>query len=75
MLWVCRSGPAIDMVPTFKTGNALICLLLKGGQLGVLRTEDAERLQVVQAPLCCSDHHIVTVHPLSLCLTPDDMTS
>ncbi len=46
-LWVCRSGPTIDMVPTFKTGNALICLLLKDGQLGILRTEDAERLQVL----------------------------
>lgn len=52
MLWVRRIGPAIDMVPTFKTGNTLICLLLKSGQLGVLRTEDAERLQVLQASLC-----------------------
>ncbi|BDA51428.1 probable BsuMI modification methylase subunit YdiP at N-terminal half [Coccomyxa sp. Obi] len=40
-----QSGPAVDMVPTFKTGNMRICLLLKSGQLGVLRTEDAERLQ------------------------------
>ncbi|CAL8460848.1 g379 [Coccomyxa elongata] len=40
-----QSGPTIDMVPTFETGNALICLLLKSGQLGVLRTKDAEHLQ------------------------------
>ncbi|BDA42016.1 probable BsuMI modification methylase subunit YdiP at N-terminal half [Coccomyxa sp. Obi] len=40
-----QSWPAIDVVPKFKTGNALICLLLKSGQLGMLRTEDAERLQ------------------------------
>ena len=43
---VNRSGPGLDMVPTFKTGNGRICLLLKSGQLGALRTEDAERLQV-----------------------------
>lgn len=49
-----RSGPAVDMVPTFKTGNMRICLLLKSGQLGVLRTEDAERLQV---GLFCSMAH------------------
>ncbi len=36
----------MDVVPTFKTGNGRICLLLKTGQLGALRTEDAERLQV-----------------------------
>ncbi|KAK9917248.1 hypothetical protein WJX75_002338 [Coccomyxa subellipsoidea] len=40
-----QSGPALDMVPTFKTGNGRICLLLKSGHLGALRTEDAERLQ------------------------------
>ena len=43
---VIRSGPGVDVVPTFKTGNGRICLLLKTGQLGALRTEDAERLQV-----------------------------
>ena len=51
MLWVHRSGPTIDMVPTFETGSALICMLLKSRQLGVLRTKDAERLQVLQSPL------------------------
>lgn len=34
------------MVPTLKTGNARMCLLLADGRMGTLRTEDAERLQV-----------------------------
>lgn len=39
----------IDMVPTFTTSNERICLLMTSGQMGSLRIEDAERLQV---PLC-----------------------
>ena len=39
----------IDMVPTFTTSNERICLLMTNGQMGSLRIEDAERLQV---PLC-----------------------
>lgn len=45
----CRSSPVIDMVPTFTTSNERICLLMTSGQMGSLRIEDAERLQV---PLC-----------------------
>lgn len=37
----------IDMVPTFTTSNERICLLMaSSGQMGSLRIEDAERLQV-----------------------------
>ncbi len=34
------------MVPTFTTNNNRICLLLDSCKMGMLRTEDAERLQV-----------------------------
>lgn len=60
----------IDMVPTFTTSNERICLLMTSGQMGSLRIEDAERLQVtmcfpavrrwnnlygVVMLLCCAD--------------------
>lgn len=41
-----RSPPAVELVPTFTTGNRRICLLLATGEMGKLRIEDAERLQV-----------------------------
>jgi hypothetical protein len=41
-----RSAPGVDVVPTFTTNNGRICLLLDSCQIGMLRTEDAERLQV-----------------------------
>ena len=46
----------IDMVPTFTTSNERICLLMTNGQMGSLRIEDAERLQVLLccAVLCCA---------------------
>lgn len=47
-----RSAPGIDMVPTFTTNNKRMCLLLATGQMGMLRIEDAERLQVCR-PLSC----------------------
>jgi len=40
------SAPGIDIVPTFTTNNDRMCLVLRTGQLGLLRIEDAERLQV-----------------------------
>lgn len=40
-----RSAAVIDMVPTFTTNNERMCLLLANGDIGMLRTEDAERLQ------------------------------
>ncbi len=42
----CRSGPAVDVIPTMKTQNERICLFLNDGRAGYLRIEDAERLQV-----------------------------
>eukprot|EP00798_Chlamydomonas_sp_ICE-L_P008364 gene8364-2607_t len=39
------SGPGVDLVPTFTTNNDRMCLVLANGQMGLLRTEDAERLQ------------------------------
>lgn len=33
------------MVPTLKTANTRICLLLPTGDMGMLRISDAERLQ------------------------------
>ena len=45
-LLCCRSAPPTDVVPTFKTTNERICLLLSSNQLGMLRIQDAERLQV-----------------------------
>jgi hypothetical protein len=36
----------VDVVPTFTTSNARMCLLLSNGRFGLLRIEDAERLQV-----------------------------
>ena len=41
-----RSAPGVDIVPTFTTNNDRMCLVLRSGQLGLLRIEDAERLQV-----------------------------
>ncbi len=46
---VRRSAPAVDCVPTLKTANSRICLLLPSGQVGLLRIDDAERLQVAPA--------------------------
>ncbi|KAK9823530.1 hypothetical protein WJX72_003470 [[Myrmecia] bisecta] len=40
-----RSSAVVDMVPTFTTNNERMCLLLASGQMGLLRIEDAERLQ------------------------------
>ena len=40
-----RSAPALDVVPTLKTANTRICLLLPAGDMGMLRIGDAERLQ------------------------------
>eukprot|EP00879_Flechtneria_rotunda_P019186 GHRR01020144.1.p1 GENE.GHRR01020144.1~~GHRR01020144.1.p1 ORF type:complete len:309 (+),score=109.62 GHRR01020144.1:1026-1952(+) len=40
-----RSAAGVDVVPTFTTSNARICLLLSNGRYGGLRIEDAERLQ------------------------------
>ena len=40
------------MVPTFTTTNERICLLMRNGQMGSLRIEDAERLQVTMQ-FCC----------------------
>ncbi|KAF6259619.1 S-adenosyl-L-methionine-dependent methyltransferase [Scenedesmus sp. NREL 46B-D3] len=40
-----RSAAGVDVVPTFTTSNARICLLLSSGKYGALRIEDAERLQ------------------------------
>jgi hypothetical protein len=34
------------VVPTFTTNNDRMCLALSDGQVGCLRIEDAERLQV-----------------------------
>lgn len=42
-----RSPPALELVPTFTTHNRRICLLLASGEMGRLRIEDAERLQVL----------------------------
>jgi hypothetical protein len=39
------------VVPTFTTSNARMCLLLSNGRFGLLRIEDAERLQVRSAPV------------------------
>lgn len=36
----------MDVVPTFTTSNDRMCLLLSTGRMGMLRIEDAERLQV-----------------------------
>ncbi|KAK9799826.1 hypothetical protein WJX73_006324 [Symbiochloris irregularis] len=40
-----QSSPPTDVVPTFKTTNERICLLLANDTMGMLRIEDAERLQ------------------------------
>ena len=45
----------MDVVPTFKTRNERMCLLLPDGRLGYLLTRDAERLQArCPCPLVCS---------------------
>jgi len=41
-----RSAPGVDVVPTFTTHNDRICLLLGSKKMGMLRIQDAERLQV-----------------------------
>lgn len=48
---VCRTSAGIDMVPTMTTCNYRIGLLLADGQMGLLRIEDAERVQVSLQPL------------------------
>jgi hypothetical protein len=51
-----RSGAGVDVVPTFTTSNERMCLLLADGTMGMLRIEDAERLQVeasVRLPASC----------------------
>ena len=42
----CRGPPTVDALPTLKTMNDRILLLLSSGQYGMLRVEDAERAQV-----------------------------
>lgn len=60
-----RSGPAVELVPTFTTHNRRICLLLASGEMGRLRIEDAERLQVptlrnfLLQPECHPDEELV----------------
>ena len=41
-----RTSAGIDMIPTMTTCNYRIGLLLADGQMGLLRIEDAERVQV-----------------------------
>ncbi len=48
---MCRSQAGEDVVPTFTTSNDRMLLLLSSGQSGMLRIEDAERLQV-SLPAC-----------------------
>ena len=48
--WTCnactaRSAVSLDCLPTLKTGNNRICLLLPSGDCGLLRVADAERAQ------------------------------
>ena len=40
-----RSAPGIDIMPTFTTMNDRLVLILPTGKIGLLRTDDAERLQ------------------------------
>ena len=53
---LCRSGPSIDMVPTLKTRNTRICILLgqKNHRMGMLTLHDAERLQAESLTSLCS---------------------
>ena len=59
-----RSPPALELAPTFTTHNHRICLLLATGEMGRLRVEDAERLQVPPAAAHTktpsSDRHLAT---------------
>ena len=41
----------MDVVPTFKTTNGRLLLLLFRGEVGMLRIQDAERLQVTSLSL------------------------
>ena len=41
-----RSSPPLDVVPTFKTNNSRMLMILDQQRLGLLRITDAERLQV-----------------------------
>ena len=50
-----RSPPVVDRVPTMKTSNCRMCLLLATGQMGMLQIEDAERLQA-RLRRCCMQH-------------------
>ena len=59
---VLRSQVSIDCLPTLKTGNNKIFLMLPSGECGLLRIADAERAQVhtcltdsrQYAPYACS---------------------
>ncbi len=40
-----QNAPCVGLTPTFTTGNCRMALLLPGGEFGLLRIQDAERLQ------------------------------
>ncbi len=46
----------VDRVPTMKTANCRMCLLLATGQMGMLQIEDAERLQARRRG-CIAGHY------------------
>ena len=48
-----RSTYSANCLPTLKTGNNKILLLLPSGESGLLRISDAERAQVPPHPSAC----------------------
>ena len=46
----------MDVVPTFKTTNGRLLLMMALGQCGLLRIQDAERLQVLAAAVLACQH-------------------
>ena len=63
---MCRSGPTLNMIPTLKTRNTRICILLgqKNQRMGMLTLHDAERLQA-QSLTFTHDHSTAACFLLS----------
>lgn len=52
----------MDVVPTFKTTNGRLLLLLSRGEVGMLRIQDAERLQVSTGLICAQAAYMHREH-------------
>lgn len=50
----CRNAGVAELLPTMTTTNVRTLVLLSNGKAGMLRTSDAERLQVKASSITCT---------------------